>query len=293
MVGLHVEATSRCTLACPRCERTVFMEKFGKKNLKILDLDIDRFKQFVDMPIDTIGFCGNLGDPIYHSNFLELVSVSKTKSASIRITTNGSRKSKDWWQQLVSILDNTDTVIFSIDGTPENFTNYRINGDWDSIKTAIDVCVASKVKTIWKYIPFKFNENDIDSVKILSEQLGINQFRVEYSDRWLLDDPLRPSENLIGSRDTVQQEYKTSGNKSFNIDPKCVSDKEHFISADGFYAPCCYSKNYEFWYKSEWWKDKMSIQDYTLSECISRFNKFYATIQDTRPDYCVFNCGKC
>ena len=293
MVGLHVEATSRCTLACPRCERTVFMEKFGKKNLKILDLDIDRFKQFVDMPIDTIGFCGNLGDPIYHSNFLELVSVSKTKSASIRITTNGSRKSKDWWQQLVSILDNTDTVIFSIDGTPENFTNYRINGDWDSIKTAIDVCVASKVKTIWKYIPFKFNENDIDSVKILSEQLGINQFRVEYSDRWLLDDPLRPSENLIGSRDTVQQEYKTSGNKSFSIDPKCVSDKEHFISADGFYAPCCYSKNYEFWYKSEWWKDKMSIQDYTLSECISRFNKFYATIQDTRPDYCVFNCGKC
>lgn len=293
MVGLHVEATSRCTLACPRCERTVFMEKFGKKNFRIADLCIEDFSKFIDIPIDSINFCGNIGDPIYHKDFLELIFVSKAKSKSLYITTNGSRKSKDWWQQLVSLLDNTDTVVFSIDGTPENFTNYRINGDWDSIKTAIDVCVASKVKTIWKYIPFKFNENDIDSVKIFSEQLGINQFRVEYSDRWLLDDPLRPSENLIGSRDTVQQEYKTSGNKSFSIDPKCVSDKEHFISADGFYAPCCYSKNHEFWYKSEWWKDKMSIQDYTLSECISRFNKFYATIQDTRPDYCVFNCGKC
>ena len=218
MVGLHVEATSRCTLACPRCERTVFMEKFGKKNFRIADLCIEDFSKFIDIPIDSINFCGNIGDPIYHKDFLELIFVSKAKSKSLYITTNGSRKSKDWWQQLVSLLDNTDTVVFSIDGTPENFTNYRINGDWDSIKTAIDVCVASKVETIWKYIPFKFNENDIDSVKIFSEQLGINQFRVQYSDRWLLDDPLRPSENLIGSRDTVQQEYKTSGNKSFSID---------------------------------------------------------------------------
>ena len=293
MVGLHIEATSRCTLACPRCERTVFMEKFGKKNFDIVDLNIKRFQQFVDMPINTIMFCGNRGDPIYHSNFLELVSISKAMCTSVSIVTNGSRKSKDWWQQLVSILDNTDTITFSIDGTPENFTDYRINGDWDSIKTAIEVCVDSKVKTIWKYIPFKFNENDIDSVKILSEQLGIDKFHVEYSDRWLINDPLRPSDDLIGLRDTVQQEYKTKGIKSFSIDPKCVSDKEHFISADGFYAPCCYSKNYEFWYKSEWWKDKMSIQDYTLSECISRFKNFYATIQDTRPNYCVFNCGKC
>ena len=38
MVGLHVEDTSRCTLACPLCERTVFMEKFGKKNFRIADL---------------------------------------------------------------------------------------------------------------------------------------------------------------------------------------------------------------------------------------------------------------
>jgi len=292
MVELHVEATSRCTLACPRCERTVFMEKFGKKNFNIVDLNIDRFQQFIDMPIDTIKFCGNLGDPIYHSNFLQLVSISKA-IASVSIVTNGSRKSKDWWQQLVGMLDNNDTITFSIDGTPENFTDYRINGDWDSVKTAIDVCVASKVKTIWKYIPFRFNENDIDDVKRLSQQLGIDKFYVQYSDRWLIDDPLRPSNALIGLRDTIQQEYKTSDNKSFSIDPSCASDKWHYISADGYYAPCCYVKNYEFWYKSEWWKNKMSVKDYTLSECISRFREFYATIHSKRPDYCVFNCGKC
>ena len=43
MVSLHVEATSRCTLACPRCERTTFLNKFGKKSFGINDLDIDNF----------------------------------------------------------------------------------------------------------------------------------------------------------------------------------------------------------------------------------------------------------
>jgi len=30
-----------------------------------------------------------------------------------------------------------------------------------------------------------------------------------------------------------------------------------------------------------------------LSNQISYFNNFYATIQTSKPDYCVFNCGKC
>ncbi len=39
-LGLHIEPTSRCTLACPRCERTYFQNKFKKKNFSIVDLDI-------------------------------------------------------------------------------------------------------------------------------------------------------------------------------------------------------------------------------------------------------------
>ena len=293
MVGLHVEATTRCTLACPRCERTTFMERFGKKNFKIQDLDINAFQNFVDIPLDEITFCGNLGDAIYHSNFLELVKISKQKAASIHISTNGSRKSKIWWVELVSLLDGNDKVTFSIDGTPENFNTYRINGDWASIKTGIDVIADSNVISTWKYIPFKFNENDIDYTRKLSEQLGFDHFDVQPSDRWLNQDPLQPSNNFIGNRYALQQEYKMYHNKKVHIDPKCSTNQEHFISAQGYYAPCCYSKHYEFWYKSEWYKNKMTIKNNKLSECIKRFEDFYATLQDSKPDYCLFNCGKC
>lgn len=293
MVDLHVEPTSRCTLACPRCERTTFIDKFGKDNFSIDDLNIDDFINFIDIELDQINFCGNLGDPIYHRDFLKLIKMSKPKCNSVSITTNGSRKNKNWWSELVSVLDEKDNITFSIDGTPNNFTEYRINGDWETIKTGIDICTNSKVRTTWKYIPFSFNEDNIKYVRNLSADLGIDIFKLDPSDRWEVNDYLRPKENYIGPRDETQQKYKTSSIREFVIDPKCSNNKMHYVGADGLYAPCCYSKHYNFWYKSEWWKNKVKIKHNSLTECIRLFEDFYATIQDSKPDYCLFNCGKC
>ena len=292
MVSLHVEPTSRCTLGCPRCERTIFLDKFGKKNFRILDLDINVFENFIDIPVDRIDICGNLGDPIYHRKFIELVRMLTTKCKHISITTNGSHKTRQWWKNLNSVLRTGDVVQFSIDGTPENFTEYRINGDWDSIQVAIEECVVGPATTKWKYIPFSFNETDIDTTRELSVNLGIDKFLVEPSDRWLKNDPLRPT-NHIGSRDAVKQLYDVQ--KDFDIDPACKNNTYHYISADGYYTPCCFSKNYEFYYKSIWWKNKEThdIKTTKLSEQIRHFDKFYSTIHTSRPDHCVFNCGKC
>ena len=75
MVSLHVEPTSRCTLACSRCERTVFLDKFRKKNFSIDDLNIAALENFIDISIDQINLCGNLGDPIYHREFIKLIKM--------------------------------------------------------------------------------------------------------------------------------------------------------------------------------------------------------------------------
>lgn len=299
MVSLHVEATSRCTLACPRCERTELLSRFGKKALSIADIDVNDFETFIDIDVDNILFCGNLGDPIYHKNFLELVRTGKRVAQSIHIVTNGSRKSKSWWKQLNEILDDRDTITFSIDGTPENFTQYRINGDWTSIRVGIDECVLGPARVVWKYIPFKFNENDIETTRLLSNELGIDEFKVEPSDRWNDNwesyDTQRPTlDNLIKHSDVVKRNFETTSNRDFIIYPKCKNNKDHFISSDGYYSSCCYSKHFNFHYKSQWHKNKEdhNIKTSKLSDQISIFNSFYATIQTTRPDYCVFNCGK-
>lgn len=291
--SLHVEATSRCTLGCPRCERTNFIDKFGKNNFAINDLNINSFETFVDTKVKNINFCGNLGDPIYHRNFIDLVNVSKSFSETISITTNGSRKTKSWWKELVSILRTNDSVKFSIDGLPSNFDTYRINGDWKTIKQGIEICTQNNVKTTWKYIPMAFNENDIETAKALSKDLGIDYFMLDPSDRWEINDSFRPTGNYIGSKDEVKQNFKKYNKRDVDIDPECADLTMHYISADGLYAPCCHSKHYTWWYRSDWWKNKMSIDSNSLTDCIRRFEDFYATIQDSKPDYCLFSCGKC
>jgi len=294
LVSLHIEPTSRCTLACPRCERTTFMERFGKKNFAINDIDIDALESFIDIPVESINLCGNTGDPIYHRNFIDLVAMLTKKCNKIWITTNGSYKTRKWWQQLNQLLRPADSVKFSIDGTPENFTQYRVNGDWNTIKIGIEECVAGPAKTTWRYIPFRYNEHDIEYTRKIANSFGIDEFRVEPSDRWLNDDPLKPTQH-IGPRDTVQQLYKKQNKKDFEIDPQCKTGVEHYISSRGLYSPCCMSTHYEFYYKSKWWHERSNhnITTSKLSEQIRYFNEFYSTIQTERHNYCVFNCGKC
>lgn len=295
MVSLHIEPTSRCTLACPRCERTTFIEKFGKKYFTTQDLDIDAFAQFVDTPVDTIQLCGNLGDPIYHRNFLELVSVCKSLSKRIKIITNGSKKSTNWWNKLCNMLGEQDNITFSIDGTPENFTQYRINADWPSIQTGIQACVDSPATVEWKYIVFDYNQNDIQSTELLSKQLGVDIFWIEHSNRWLPNDPLRPDDKYIAQDEMAKQTYKHSNRDSISIDPKCKKNTFHYVGSDGYYTPCCDSRYYVFYYKSDWWKNRKQhhISTSKLSDQCRHFDKFYSTIQTERYDYCVYNCGKC
>jgi len=111
-----------------------------------------------DLTGKKINLCGNYGDPIYHPEFYDLVGQLKQRGCSIKIDTNGSYRSAEWWQQLVTLFDSTDTVVFSVDGTPENFTNYRINADWPSIERAMRICAQSSAQTVWKYIVFSYNK---------------------------------------------------------------------------------------------------------------------------------------
>lgn len=294
--SLHLETTNRCTLACPRCPRTLMLEKFGKKSLPIKDIDLDYLDQFIDISLDNIRFCGTYGDPIYHHNFLDLINLSKNKANKLTIVTNGSFRTQQWWKSILENLTSNDEIIFSIDGVPENFNEYRINGNWQSILIGINECVKSSVQVTWKYIPFSFNEQNINEAEKLAKELGIDNFKINFSDRWDKDDWLKPkNQDLLGNRSSLRDEFKYQEKRNLNVDPKCKTHQEHYVNAEGYYMPCCYMSDYRFYYKSEWWKNKneYSIQNTKLSEQIEKFNIFYKKINIDKPNYCVFNCGKC
>lgn len=299
ITGFHIETTNMCTLKCPRCSRTKFNELFPAKWTN-KNLNLDHLKQFLDIDLTEkkIYFCGIYGDPIYYPQLLEMIAYFKQAGAVVMISTNGSYKSWDWWKQLADLLDYKDAVKFAIDGVPDNFTQYRINADWSSIKLGIDILTKTNVKTVWQYIPFSFNEDTIEQARQLSQTLGFDEFVISPSDRWDNNDSLQPT-NYVGNRTTAIINWKNTPeqNRIDKVDAKCKNlNNQHYISADGYYMPCCYVGDYRFYYKSEFFKNQnqYDISKTTISKILSsdRSINFYSSLEDAKLNYCTFNCPK-
>ena len=294
--GLHIEPTNICTLKCPGCARTQFINSWGKywKNHSINLLHLESFLD-IDLSEKSVGLCGNYGDPIYHPEFFELIKLLKNKNAQIVLITNGSYKTQGWWQDLCQLLDDSDEVVFSVDGDPSNFSIYRVNADWASIETGMTVVGKSHVKSKWKYIPFNYNTSSMETARDLSVELGIKQFDVVHSDRFdQHTQHLMPSAEYVGRRKSSQDQVKQS--QVVDIAPQCSSGKMHYISADGHYSSCCFVSDHRFYYKTVFGKDKQAfaIQDRTLSQVLSRSDtvEFYSGISVDMPRVCQFNCPK-
>jgi MoaA/NifB/PqqE/SkfB family radical SAM enzyme len=295
--GFHLEPTNICTLKCAGCARTRFLDKWPE-HWKNHSLDIDLVLKFLDIDLSgkQINLCGNYGDPIYHSDLINFVSKLKQAGARIKITTNGSYKSRDWWQELTLHLDSQDTVRFSIDGVPNNFTQYRKNADWPSTLTAIETCVASSCQTVWKYIPFSYNQHSVEQAKKMCQDLGMDTFLLDPSDRFdeQTTDLLPKPNDLIGQRFVAQTKWKNGEQENIvaGLNPRCHTGREHFITADGYYSPCCYVADHRFYYKNQFGKNKKfyDIRQTTLSQLLaeSAVLDFYKTLP--QHDVCQFNC---
>lgn len=295
--GIHIELTNMCTLQCPGCARTRFLNEFPKywKNYNLQIQDLFNFMD-LDLSGQIINFCGNYGDPLYYPHLIEIVKEFKKNNAIVSIITNGSYKKTEWWEELCNLLDEKDRITFSIDGVPDNFTTYRINGDWESIERGIRVVSQAKCQSAWKYIVFSYNEKSIGDAKRLSEQLGLKHFNLEYSDRF--DDKteifLPGNQEALGNRFEKQQIFKTE-QSIIEVSPKCKKYYyDHFITADGYYTPCCFIADHRFYYKTEFGKNReeYNIRNNTLSQILEKpaVKQFYENLQNM--PVCQYNCPK-
>jgi len=299
ITGFHIEPTNICTLKCEGCARTRFIGQWPQ-HWHNHSLDIDQLLNFLDVDLSTkvITLCGNYGDPIYHPDFINFVKRLKETNVTLCIVTNGSYKKREWWQELTGLLSDQDKIRFSIDGVPDNFTQYRKNADWESIQIGIEASVASRCQTEWSYIPFSFNENSIDQAKQLASQLGMDQFVINPSDRF--DEKtiqlLPKSAEFIGSRFDSQQQWKTHEQKTIDntsINPKCHNGNQHFITADGFYSPCCYLADHRFYYKTQFGKNKKQydIRNSTLTKLLAKTDVVAFNETLGQQSGCQYNCS--
>lgn len=251
MASLHIEPTSKCTLECPLCDRTWFYETFKKRLLH--EINVQNFVDFAGVNAD-ITMCGNNGDPIYHSKFHELCKKLKDNNCKLTIITNGSAKTKEWWNTLNNLLDVDDTLIFSIDGLEDTNHLYRKNAKWKSIMDAVEVLRSGKCRLQWKYIVFKHNQHQIKQAKELSVELGFDSFKLEHSDRWLGKKELMPDREYVDAKYQQQEKVLIDKNYKAEMKPYCLvnnkPENQLYVDAEGDFFPCCWIGTYRYKFKS-------------------------------------------
>lgn len=181
--SVEFEITSKCTLACSECPRTTLKSKPEIWNFGELDISIIE-KVASSVSSKRLVFCGGYGDPIYHSRLFDIIDICHRYEKIIHLETCGNLRSKDWWHELARRLHRYDAVHFSVDGLAHNNHLYRKNANWDSIYSAMEIMGANaKCRLAWKWILFKYNENDILEGYKLCKKLNIPMFRLVESGR--------------------------------------------------------------------------------------------------------------
>lgn len=254
---LHIELSSKCTLKCPRCPRT----ELDPDSLN-QEFSLEDFRRAFNLntlgDLNSVLFCGDIGDPIYAKDLIPIVKYLKENSkANIKIVTNGSYKAATWWGELGSWLSTHDTVVFSVDGYDQESNNlYRVNSNWDSIVNGIkSLRFSSDCRIVWSSIYFNFNEDRMQDIRNIASELGCDEWQgvasSKFDGRYLINgvDPLKPTRDMNIASGAVYDKRSIVFNSPkplsivYRVDrhewAKCLNwKKEMFIAVDGTVMPC-------------------------------------------------------
>ena len=254
----HLELSSKCTLKCPRCPRTLEPGKY-----KITEMNLDFVKKILPSKrlfyVKKILLNGGQGDPVYCRDFIEIIRYFKETNSNIKlcITTNGSYKKRDWWIETAGVLKSNDSVTFSVDGWDQKSNEqYRMGSNFESIMEGMRTLreYNKDVFIIWSAIIFKFNQNRMNDIRDLAEKMGVNAFNVvqsrlfgsvnrDYIDPELGYDPLEPDKDFIEKGNTNRGFYVSFKKRTFHggIGPsvfKLIKKYQNFYK-DSYILPLC------------------------------------------------------
>jgi hypothetical protein len=277
--------------------------------------------EFILSNVEKITFCGDDGDPIYAHDLIAVIEYIKSiKPVEIVIITNGSHKRETWWSELGSVLDDTDTVHFSIDGWDNESNNrYRVNSDFDSIiRGIVGIRRTSACRLVWAAIAFKFNELQLDRMQALAQQLNMDIFQITRSTKfgsvyptYGANDVLEPSNKYVSKtqrfeRESIALTQKISYTEhKINVDlyrkvkdntdivPLCeIGNKGLYIDARGRLFPCCWVAN-RYSHNTEWQQlaNRFDLKQRTLAEAV--LDPFWTTeFRQFRWQECKTKCTK-
>ena len=302
--NVHLESTQLCQASCPMCDRN---KNGGEENQYLTNSSISLndfkkiFKNKFIKQLDYLYMCGNHGDPIFAPDCLDIMKHCRNVNPNIRlsITTNGGARTTQWWEQLAPVVD---FVNFSVDGLEDTNHLYRQGVKWQNVENNIDAFCTAGGHAKWTFLVFNYNEHQVDEAKLYSKLLGVKDFIVKKSGRYVYSADLRKRDahqatNRKGEKtqnlsqptnekyqnkalkndyDPIVQKYGSMENyiEVADIEPKCIKRKEIYVSATGEVYPCCWVNGQVY----KWWRPKEKSQEYQLIQSIGGMDKINAKI---------------
>lgn len=264
---IHLEISNNCQASCPMCARNIHG---GAVNplIKNNNWTLEEFKTIINQQvldqIEGMYFCGNFGDPLMNNDLLEMCEyvTKNSPKQDLRIHTNGSLRSTEWWQKLAQALPKKHNVVFALDGLKDTHHLYRINTNFDTILKNAKSFIDAGGNAEWCYIVFKHNEHQIEEAKELANKLGFHKFTVKNSSRFVLE-PKYQVQDITG-KPLYYIEPPSSNSMTF-IDKKAIDSyknivnesvvhcyaeiqKEIYIDAYRNVFPCCWIASIPYTY---------------------------------------------
>jgi sulfatase maturation enzyme AslB (radical SAM superfamily) len=268
--------------------------------------------------INRVNFNGNLGDFASARDALEIVEYLVSNNIAVNINTNGSLRTKSWWQKLASP---NVTIGFALDGLADTHARYRQDTDWNCIIENARAYIAAGGHAIWRFVPFDHNRHQEAECRTLAKEMGFVSFENIYDGRdsgpvytrtgefshWL-----GPKGDPPPIKDMLQSHITWYDSKTVNI-PKDTATlnlrcrhkvaREIYLAADGTVYPCCYLGFYPLSMNHPGNKElapmvtENNALHYPLEHCLEWFEFIEqawakSSIAEGRPYQCVSTCNQ-
>lgn len=299
---VHLEISTLCNAACPLCPRNFrgYPYNDGYPELNLTQEQVQKiFQPSFLQQLRRVWINGNYGDIVMNPETLEIVKYfrDQNKYLTIDISTNGSARSKQFWQTLAKLNAH---VLFCLDGLEDTHHLYRQNTSWKTIIKNAKTFIEAGGRATWKFIKFDHNIHQLEQCRQLAKSMNFFDFQVVDHGR-----NIGPVFDRNGNHTHVIGKY--SGSTEFkllfhkkktdevlledivpNRVPKqsvsCYSSnyKSIYIAANGEVSPCCWTGFYPKTYGHGEYHQAVNAQlspmisnnnalEHSLEECIAWF----------------------
>lgn len=265
---ISIEPTTICNYKCPACYHGLSDLEGRPGGSRPSFIDVDAFKRLIDEICDYTWYLNLVGEgeSFLHPKIYEMIKYASDRGIFVNSETNASHLD-------IEALANSGigAIHFALDGfTPETYSKYRINGDFNKVLTNISkYCEFVKenninTKILIRYLVNSYTEIEVEDAKNYFKRFPDVAF---YTDYFFMPPPSAKIFRMIQDATTeeiynewsprVMKEYdvyfyhKESGYYRLKslanpISGKCVSPYVGAIlDAGGNLYPCCISAPHE------------------------------------------------